>query len=79
MIVVEGGRFADWRGNLLIAGLSSQAIIRIAIDGEEAREAERYPMGARIRSVEEAPDGTLWVLEDERAGSQGRLLRLTPK
>ena len=36
-------------------------------------------MGARIRSVAQAPDGALWVLEDERAGSQGRLLKLTPK
>jgi glucose/arabinose dehydrogenase len=26
----------------------------------------------------EAPDGALWVLEDERDGSGGRLLRLTP-
>ena len=79
MIVVSGEQFSDWRGNLLIAGLSSQAIVRIAIDGMEAREAERYPMGARIRSVEEAPDGTLWVLEDERNDSQGRLLKLTPR
>jgi glucose/arabinose dehydrogenase len=36
-------------------------------------------MGARIRSVVEGPDGALWVLEDERAESQGRLLKLTPK
>jgi glucose/arabinose dehydrogenase len=79
LMVVRGDMFSDWRGNALIAGLSSQAIVRVALDGDEAREVERYPMGARIRSVLEGPDGALWVLEDERAGSQGRLLKLTAK
>jgi glucose/arabinose dehydrogenase len=79
LIVVRGEMFSDWRGDALIAGLSSQAIVRVALDGDEAREVERYPMGARIRSVLEGRDGALWVLEDERAGSQGRLLKLTAK
>ena len=71
--------FADWRGDLFAAGLSSNAIVRIEVNGDEAKEAERYAMGARIRSLAQGPDGALWVLEDERAGSQGRLLKLTPK
>jgi glucose/arabinose dehydrogenase len=80
LIVYGGDLFGDWRGNALVAGLSSQAIIRIALDGSEAREVERYDMGSRIRSVEEGPEGALWVLEDERApNSRGRLLKLTPK
>lgn len=78
LIVYRGEAFAGWRGNALAAGLSSEAIIRIELDGDQAREVERYPMGARIRSLLEAPDGTLWVLEDERRQSQGRLLKLTP-
>jgi glucose/arabinose dehydrogenase len=78
MIVYRGEQFADWRGDALVAGLSSQAIVRIELDGDEAREVERYPMGARIRSVVEGPDGALWVLEDDRGNSQGRLLKLTP-
>ena len=78
MIVYKGNMF-DWRGNALIAGLSSRAIVRVELMGDEATEIERYDMGARIRGVFEASDGTLWVLEDERADSQGRLLKLTPK
>ncbi len=74
-----GELFADWRGDALAAGLGARAIVRIEIDGDEAREAERYDMGARIRSVVEGPDGALWVLEDERGTSEGRLLKLTPK
>jgi glucose/arabinose dehydrogenase len=36
-------------------------------------------MGARIREVEEGPDGAIWVLEDGLFGSQGRLIKLTPR
>ena len=79
LMAYGGDLFSDWRGDLFVAGLSSRAIIRIEIDGEGASEAERYDMGARIRTVVEGPEGALWVLEDERADSQGRLLKLTPK
>lgn len=79
LMTYSGKLFRDWRGNLLASGLSSRAIVRIEVDGDNAREVERYDMGARIRSVVEGPDGALWVLEDDRGDSQGRLLKLTPK
>ncbi len=79
LMVYSGNLFADWRGDLFVAGLSSQAIVHIQIDGNEARETARYPMGARIRSVVQGPEGALWVLEDEAEESSGRLLKLTPK
>ena len=86
-----GELFTDWHGDLFAAGLSSQAIIRIEIDGDGAHEAERFEMGSRIRSIVQGPDGALWVLQDERdpaksqsrddenRGNQGRLLKLTPR
>ncbi|MBT5218571.1 MAG: PQQ-dependent sugar dehydrogenase [Woeseia sp.] len=79
MIAYSGDAFSDWKGNLLISGLSSQAIIRIGIDGENAAELERFDMGARIRSVKQGPQGNLWVLEDESGEGTGRLLKLTPR
>ncbi len=78
VMTYSGDLFSAWQGNLLIAGLSSQAIIRIEIEGDDATEVERFDMGARIRSVTQGPDGSLWVLEDDRDDSQGRLLKLTP-
>lgn len=78
LMVYRGDRFADWRGDALAAGLSSKAIVRIALTGDGAEEVKRYPMGARIRSVVEGPEGALWVLEDDYGDSQGRLLKLTP-
>ena len=80
LMVYRGRAFGAWRGNALAAGMSSKAIVRIRLNGDgSATEIERYDMGARIRSLEEAADGSIWVLEDERGDSQGRLLRLTPK
>jgi glucose/arabinose dehydrogenase len=76
MIIYSGEPFQQWNGSALIAGLASRAIIRVEFDGEQAREAERYEMGARIREVEQGPDGNLWVLEDRDGG---RLLKLTPR
>ena len=79
LMVYSGDVFADWHGNLLAGGLSSRAIIRIDVSGNDAIEAERYPMGAPIRSVVQGPEGALWVLEDESREGTGRLLKLTPK
>jgi glucose/arabinose dehydrogenase len=78
-MIYGGELFDDWRGNAFAAGLSSRAIVRIELDGSEAREVERYEMGERIRSIVEGPEGALWVLEDERNNSGGRLLKLTPR
>jgi len=78
LLIYSGSQFADWRGDALIGGLDSQALIRVEIEGERAREAQRFPMGQRIREIEQGPDGAIWVLEDERGGVGGRLLKLTP-
>ena len=75
-IIYNGALFPQWRGSGFIGGLSSKSLVRIAFDGDKAREAERFDMGNRIREVEQGPDGALWLLED---GSNGRLLKLTPK
>jgi glucose/arabinose dehydrogenase len=79
LMVYSGEAFPKWKGNLLASGLSSRAIIRIEVDGDTATEAERFPMGMRIRSVVQGPEGNLWVLEDELRGNGGRLFKLTPR
>jgi len=63
-----------WKGNLLIGGLSEQAIVRLTLDGEKVVDEERIPMGARIRDVMQGPDGAVYALTDE---GNGEILRLT--
>lgn len=74
-IFYRGDLFRGWKGDALFAGLKSEALVRANIEGTAGREAARFPMGARLRELVEAPDGALWVLED---GDNARLLRLTP-
>ncbi|WP_313053275.1 PQQ-dependent sugar dehydrogenase [Stenotrophomonas cyclobalanopsidis] len=76
LMFYSGSLFPQWKGSAFIGGLSSTSLVRVAFDGENAREAERFNMGERIREVEQGPDGALWLLED---GSKARLLKLTPK
>jgi glucose/arabinose dehydrogenase len=76
-IIYSGAMFPDWAGDGFIGGLSSKALIRVEFGDGTAREAQRFDMGQRIREVEQGPDGAIWLLEDERSGAGGRLLKLT--
>jgi len=62
-----------WKGNLLLSGLSSQAIVRLDLDGEKVVGEERIPMGKRIRHVAQGPDGAVYALTDQG----GEILKLT--
>ncbi|MFA5683514.1 MAG: PQQ-dependent sugar dehydrogenase [Lysobacteraceae bacterium] len=77
-IIYDGDLFPAWKGSGFIGGMSSMALVRVAFDGENAREAERFDMGRRIREVEQGPDGAIWLLEDGTRAGKGWLLRLTP-
>src|SRR6202167_4203767 len=73
----NGMMFPQWRGSALMGGLATQTLNRITFDGKGgAKPAERWDVGHRIRDVEVAPDGALWMLEDSRTGG---LFRVTPK
>ncbi|MGB0749992.1 MAG: PQQ-dependent sugar dehydrogenase [Magnetospiraceae bacterium] len=73
--IYDGSVFPQWRGNGFLGGLSSRALVRVTVEGENAQEAERFEWGARVREVEQGPNGALWLLEDR---DNGRLLKLTP-
>ena len=76
LVIYDGDLFGDWKGDAIIGGLISRALIHVELNGDKAEEAERFKWGERIREVEQGPKGALYALED---GSGGRLLKLTPK
>ena len=78
LIHYSGDMFPQWKGSLFLGGLSGQSLVRVKLDGENASKADQWDLGARIREVEQGPDGALWLLEDGGQDSQGRLLKLTP-
>lgn len=74
-IFYSGKLFPALKGQAIIGAMKPTALVRVATDGESAREIARHPMERRIREIVEAPDGSILLLED---GEAGRLLRLTP-
>lgn len=78
LIVYSGKLWPEWKGDLFIGGLSSKSLVRVDVDGTNARKGDQWDMGERIREPEEGPDGAIWLLEDGQRGGQGRLLKLTP-
>jgi aldose sugar dehydrogenase len=74
LLIYTGDKFPQWKGDALVGALSGEALIRIDIDGDKARKADHWPMGERIRAVDQGPDGSVYLLEDK-----GRLVRLDPR
>jgi glucose/arabinose dehydrogenase len=73
----KGSVFPQWNGSALISGLESKAVLRVTFDGNGgAKVVQRWNVGKRVRDIEEAPDGSLWMLEDANPGG---LFHLTPQ
>jgi glucose/arabinose dehydrogenase len=70
-----GDKFPGWRGNMLIAVLKEQMLVRLELSGEKVVREERMlrGIGDRLRHVRSGPDGYVYLLTDE---SDGRILRL---
>ena len=75
MIFYGGSVFPEWQGSAFIGSLSRQALMRLTIMGDQVVGEEQLDLGARIRDVEEGPDGLLYVLTDD---SEGHVWRLAP-
>ena len=79
LIVYSSSAFPAWNGDIFIGAMNKPGLIRVDVNGTSATKGDFWDMdGARIREVEQGPDGAIYVLEDGLRGSQGRLLKLTP-
>ncbi len=73
----DGDLFPEWQGDLLVAALKFQMLVRLEVDGDQITGEERLleDRYGRIRDVEVFSDGAVYLLTDS---SDGRLLRITP-
>ena len=70
------GPYAEWQGDLLIAGLNPGSLTRLRLDGERVTGEERLLQDVgRIRDVEVLEDGDILLLID---ADPGQILRVTP-
>ncbi len=76
--VYQGEMFPEWQGDFLVAALKYHLVARLDRDenGKILGE-ERLFKGAfgRIRDVNVAPDGSIWLLTDKRRGEIIRIFR----
>jgi glucose/arabinose dehydrogenase len=76
MAFVRSERYGKaWRGSLLVGSLKFGYLARLEIKGSRVVREEKLLTGLRqrVRDVREGPDGTIYLLTDER---NGQLLRL---
>ncbi len=68
-----GDMFPQWQNHLLIGGLQSLGLVMVKVNGDTAEESSRLDLGARIRDVKQAPDGSVYVITDE---GNGKVIRI---
>ena len=85
--ILRDGAVPQWEGDFFMAGLRGQRVWRLDLDdaGNVAgREELLSGEAGRLRLVTQAPDGSLWVLTNNRDGrgtpgpDDDRILRLAP-
>ena len=76
LVFYQNELFPNWKGKALIGGLSSKAIVVVDTEHKPVVEVQRLAMKNRIRELEVAHNGRVWVLED---GENAGLLRLLPE
>ncbi len=71
----SGKLYPEWKGSGFMGLLSGQGVARVSISGAGASKGDEWPLQTRIRDVAEAPDGTIWLIEDD-TGEGGRVFRM---
>jgi glucose/arabinose dehydrogenase len=71
LMIYTGSMFPQWQGDAFLGALSGEALLRVDLDGTNAAEGDTWELNHRVREVEQAPDGSIWLLTDE-----GQVLRL---
>jgi aldose sugar dehydrogenase len=78
LAVYQGRMFPEWNGDVLVGALKFELLVRLdrsgsgAITGEERLFKGEF---GRIRDVNVAPDGSIWLLTDENPGAIVRISR----
>ena len=75
MMQVKGDKYDGWKNSLLVGALSFQHIARVELaDGKYVKQERIIDQMARVRAVEESPDGYIYVATE----GPGMLLKLIP-
>ena len=84
--VLTDGAVPAWEGDLFVAALRGRRLYRVDLDDGRVAGVQELLRGeyGRLRHVEQAPDGSLWVLTSNRDGrgrpsaGDDRIIRIGP-
>jgi glucose/arabinose dehydrogenase len=77
LVFYTGDAFRGWKGSILIGSMTPGALVRLVLEDGRVTREERYlgELRARIRDVQQGPDGLVYLVTDARDGA---LLRVSP-
>ncbi|HET9568118.1 MAG TPA: PQQ-dependent sugar dehydrogenase [Vicinamibacterales bacterium] len=79
LMIYNGDRFPQWRGNLFIGGMAGQQLSRLTLNGQRViNEETLVPQRGRIRDIRQGPDGYIYLVTDDRDGKPTPVLRVEP-
>ena len=83
MLFYTGDAFPDWRGDMIVASLRGEQLVRLTLDGQQVAREEILIHGiGRIRDVRQGPEGIIYLAMDGDArgfdGDPTPIVRLIP-
>ena len=83
MLFYTGAAFPDWRGDMIVASLRGEQLVRLTLDGQQVAREETLMNGmGRIRDVRQGPEGIIYLAMDGDArgfdGDPTPIVRLIP-
>lgn len=74
LAVYYGDEFPEWEGDILIGALQGEGLVRMRIADDQVISEEWIALDRRIRDVQIAEDGSLWLITEHE---DGEVLRVT--
>jgi glucose/arabinose dehydrogenase len=80
LMIYNGDKFPQWRGNIFVAGMVGQQVVRLTYDAKRGftnRELLATDLG-RVRDLRQGLDGFIYLVIDDRDAKPTPVLRLEP-
>jgi glucose/arabinose dehydrogenase len=79
LMIYNGDKFPQWKGNFFVGGMAGQQVVRLSHDGKQFTGRELIATGlGRVRDLRQGLDGFIYLVIEDRDGKPTPVLRLEP-
>jgi glucose/arabinose dehydrogenase len=79
LMIYDGDKFPQWKGNFFVGGMAGQQVVRLSHDGKQFTNRELIATGlGRVRDLRQGLDGFIYLVIEDRDGKPTPVLRLEP-